>query len=107
MAPSLEITIEDGWRGSILATVRPVANLHLIPQKSFPGLYSLGDEYSLKLLSGENVLVWCALTPQNQVKFSLKQGELELISLKTEMPFYAQARMSDGKLYQFSVKNDS
>jgi hypothetical protein len=62
-APTLKITIEGSWRGSILDTVRSIANLDLIQHESIPGLRSLGDEYRLKLLSNETVLVWCAFNP--------------------------------------------
>jgi hypothetical protein len=105
--PTLKVTIEGSWRGAILDTVRPIVDLILVEHESISGLKNLGNEYPLRLISGETVMVWCALTPNHLVKFSLKQNKASLFELTTEGAFYAEVLLSDGKLYQFKYENES
>ena len=107
MTPTLKVTIEGSWRGAILDTVRPIVELVLVEHESIPGLKNLGSEYPLKLVSGETVMVWCALTPNRQFKFSLSQKKVSLFDIATEGAFYAEVLLPDGKLYQFTYEVDS
>lgn len=107
MTPTLKVTIEGSWRGAILDTVRPIVELVLVDHESIPGLKNLGSEYPLRLVSGETVMVWCALTPNRQVKFFLSQKKVSLFDIATEGAFYTEVLLPDGKLYQFTYEVDS
>jgi hypothetical protein len=106
MPPTLKISIEHSWRGSILDTVGPIAEFALADDESNQGMKSLGKEHDIQLTSGEMVSVWCALTPQQQFRFSLSKGRTTLVSLTTEGPFFVEVRLPDGKLYEFELKHD-
>lgn len=107
MTATLKVTIESVWRGGTLDLVTPIVELVLVDHESILGLKSLGNEYALRLVSGEMVMLWCALTPNRQVKFSVSQKNVPIFNLTTEGAFYVEMYLADGKFYQFQYDGDS
>ncbi|MFZ6748463.1 hypothetical protein [Undibacterium sp. Ren11W] len=107
MTATLKVTIESAWRGGTLDIVTPIVELTLVDHESIPGLKNLGNEYALNLVSGETVMLWCALTPNRQVKFSVTQKKIPIFNLTTEGTFYIEIYLPDGKLYQFQYDGES
>jgi hypothetical protein len=106
MSAKLKISVECAWRGGTLDIVTPIVELPLFDHDSIAGLKNIGKEYKLALDSGDTVMVWCALTPNRQIKFSVSQKKT-IFDLTTEGPFYVELYLPDGKCYQFQYEANS
>lgn len=101
--PVLKICVEASWKGPILDTVRPVAEFPLIDDVTSPGQKNIGQGRSMVLTDSSVLGVWCAVTRNKDIRFTLSQDESEIIALSSHGNFSLEMRLLDAKIYIFTL----
>jgi hypothetical protein len=104
---TFEISVEQGWQGSSLEAVEPVASFPLQEDPKIPGLLSIGSEQPLDIPVTGGVTAWCAVTAQGRFVIEIKIDGRIYMRIDTAAPPKSQLMLPDNRLYQISVRNET
>jgi hypothetical protein len=101
----LHISREDAWRGSILDTVMPIAEVELAVPSDCPDI--LHAEAELQLLNGQTVVVGCGWSASAGFAIGINDGTIRKTTVHSDSPVSMDIVLKDGNLYILKICESS